>query len=355
MTMIAGFQESGIPILMGDVLLTGQNGWKGLRKKIHKVSPNLAVSWTGHLQAAQIVLKDLRQFQHGRKMSKVDLEGFLTTYPTSDLASMEVHIVGWIIDIIPHCFLWNSAWPHEIFYDYFHFDGSGAELLEQVDWTGSESGSSTSGEEDIACGTRRVTDLIGRLLAEEMIGQNLQQFGFGHAYEFLYFAETEFKYMPQTLFAIFQLNMDIDGSLTSISLNGTQYKIEVISDETIVQIHTALDNTTRMEIISNVWTKNPFDSSELREYLENLKQIHIRDKGYRFSFESEYYGFLLYFVETNISRTLTNLPIVPMSFEKGASGEYFKIEEIEDSVLFSFSESFKGFLENIYRDIRSNI
>lgn len=352
--MIAGFKESGIPMLLGDVLLTGKNGSKGVRKKIHKISPNLVVSWTGHLFAAQLVIKDLHQFYQGRKISKLELEDFFKYYQVSDLASLEVQIIGWVIDIVPYCFRWNSGWPHELFYHPFHYGGSGSELLEQAN-IGSEIGSSPSGEPDLPCGKRRVTDLIGHLLAEEALGHDLQQYGFGHAYDFLYYSGTEFCYMPQTLVSIIQFDMDGNGMISRISLNNTCYKIQSIANETVVQIHSTNDHTTHIEIISNLWTKNPEQLPEIRDYLKGLQQNVTLNSGYKFSYDSDYYSFILHFFETDSSRCLPNFPLIPMSFEKGASGDYFTIEESDNIVSFSFRSDFKKFLEDAYNDIRAEI
>src|SRR6266550_4655856 len=107
MTLIAAFQHDSVPLLLGDFLLTVQDSI-GTRKKVHLISPNLVVGWTGSKLAARTVLKELNDEFRDQHVTCAALEDFLTHYPTSDLGSLDTHLVGWVVDGEPRCFLWNS-------------------------------------------------------------------------------------------------------------------------------------------------------------------------------------------------------------------------------------------------------
>ena len=131
MTLIAGFQYQDVPLLLGDFMISG--GARGYTlKKVHLISPNLVVGWTGHLFLAKSLLRDLHNKFNGVRVSKEELEQFLINYPVDNSSSMLVHLVGSIIDDKRYCFLWNSSHPQRLFYESYHVDGSGATVFENM-------------------------------------------------------------------------------------------------------------------------------------------------------------------------------------------------------------------------------
>jgi hypothetical protein len=67
MTLIAGFRAQGLPILLGDFVLTASGHPAGLKKKLRRHRSNLVLAWTGNALAAEFVVAALdRQLSLGR-------------------------------------------------------------------------------------------------------------------------------------------------------------------------------------------------------------------------------------------------------------------------------------------------
>lgn len=123
MTLIAAFRSYGVPALIGDLLISDGSR----RKKVQIIADRLAIAWTGHLVAAQAVVKALQAELGTRSPTRKILESILTN-PTfaSELGSWHVTLIGWIVEgTTAHCFRWNSLYPIEVFYGDPMYDGSG--------------------------------------------------------------------------------------------------------------------------------------------------------------------------------------------------------------------------------------
>lgn len=354
MTLVAGFKECGIPILLGDFLITGSSDVHRAKKKVHKISPNFAVAWTGYLNAANLVLRDLYQHFAGRRTTRDEVEHYLTNYPTIDLGKLDVRLVGWVIESQPEsqpqCFRWNSLWPSELYYDHVVYDGSGADLLYQVKWIGIGPEGHRRDVPALEHAIRHVADLIMHLLTEENIGEDLKKYGFGLGYEFLYFYDSEFHYMPETLFLMLELYMDTDRRFSRLQLYDVCYKYQTIADESLLQIHLFGENGTFAQIISNVWTENPLELAPISGYLNDLRELQPIHKGYKFSLDAPYYSLMFRFLESNDEKPLVRGPIIPASFKRNAieSGEYMKIEDEGEFTKITFSGQLIAWLEETY-------
>src|SRR5438477_1144938 len=124
MTLVAAYKVDDVPLLLGDFLITSGE-LSGTRKKIHFISPNFVVGWSGDLWAARPVLKALHDQFDNAHVQYGTLEKLLTQFPTEELGSLNVQIVGWVVDDEARCFLWRSDYPSELFYDNEYFIGSG--------------------------------------------------------------------------------------------------------------------------------------------------------------------------------------------------------------------------------------
>ena len=185
MTLIAAFKQNDVPILLGDFLLTGFDDTWGTRKKSHLISKNFVVAWTGSRLAASTVLRELNSQFREQNVTRAGVEDFFTNYDTSQLGALEVHLVGWIIDDGPHCFLWNNLYPHELFYDSSHVDGSGAPASKRLLKRKLESRGSV-GDSKIKQAIFYSLSKYATLIGHEIVGLN-HQLHFGFGFELLYF------------------------------------------------------------------------------------------------------------------------------------------------------------------------
>jgi len=208
MTLIAGLQFQGVPLLLGDFLITGSRTYS--LKKLHLISHNFVVAWTGHLIVAEAVLRDVYNEFKGVTVSRERLEQFLSNCTEWVEGDLGVHLVGWLIDSEPHCFLWNSHYPQQLFYEEAHIDGSGAEVFQDMLKSGTLFAVNrpvTSAVDDAI-----ITLLTGvcQLMSDEVLDKNNQQKRFGYAYEILFFDGERFKYVDNILYRTLDIFYDID-------------------------------------------------------------------------------------------------------------------------------------------------
>jgi hypothetical protein len=249
-TLIAAYRDRGVPVLLGDFLIIGSGQAAGLRKKVHRLQPNLVVGWTGHKLAAELVLTGLHHRFQAERPTKAGLEQFLTSFPTGNLGSLSVTLVGWICDHGQYCFRWRSDWPQSVFYGDYHFAGSGEAMFRHIFGTGS--GIDAPDPDDPA---ERILFAACRLLIDEVSGRFFQSMGFGHAYEALYLDQGEFQYLDDVLYVFCEVWFDTAGHYMESRLHPVVYKYNHISDHAVVQITALGANANRVRhLITPIYT-----------------------------------------------------------------------------------------------------
>lgn len=93
MTLIAGFRSFDTPVLIGDFLITDGDAKSGLQKKVLLVADNFALAWTGHLLAADSVVKSLQSSLDLAAVTLKSVRAILTDPATSDLGQLHVSLV----------------------------------------------------------------------------------------------------------------------------------------------------------------------------------------------------------------------------------------------------------------------
>lgn len=202
MTLIAAFKAEGIPVLVGDLLLTAKGEKSGTRKKIIVLADNLAIAWTGDLIAAKLIIRELKEKFNDNRTTKQHLESTLTSLPLDDIGGFSIHLIGWIIDNdAQYCFRWNSLWPHDVFYDdNVMIDGSGSPLIKRLIGEGNLNGVGTKQKTE-----KEIVDWIAYMLLS--INTTLMHFILfpsdiestlhsGYSFETIYYSnEGIFKYL----------------------------------------------------------------------------------------------------------------------------------------------------------------
>jgi hypothetical protein len=298
-------------MLFGDFLLTANLQRAGLRKKVHRLQPNLVVGWTGNLVAAEHVLTRLQDRFREEVPTKRGLEGFLEAFPTQDLGAHAATLIGWIIDNQPHCFLWRSDWGQTVFYENHHLQGSGAALFRQL--TGIGTVPQTT---DPPGPIQRALSFTCQLMADE-IGERVNQAaGFGHAYELLHLDDGAFSYVDAVLYLFVDVPFDREGRYMMPKLHRTLYKSDHIGDHTLVQIskfredgHHELDRylTTPAYAVA---------ASETDEIMKRISSLQ-----YPFSLESKYsclFARLIKDADTAAPQPLLPLIMIASSDERPA-------------------------------------
>jgi hypothetical protein len=131
MTLLAAYKIDDIPILVGDAVTTALS-YKGLRRKIYLISPNLVLGWTGYLRVAREIIPDIFRTFYNTQVEKEEFERFLTSYDTEQFGMLDVRLTGWLYNDVHNCFLWQSGYPSEVFYNDSYFEGTGEKYFEDV-------------------------------------------------------------------------------------------------------------------------------------------------------------------------------------------------------------------------------
>jgi hypothetical protein len=279
MTLLAAFQHNGVPILLGDFLI--QSGsYSSAHKKVCLISPNFVVGWAGHLWAARPVLKDLHDRFQGECVSRAEVEQFLKNYPTSELGSLHVQLVMWIVDDAPRCFWWQSEYPEGFFDEPHHFAGSGAQAFQEIfeaDRYGVASSERTNVEEAIF----RSLNESCKLISDEVFeGLNRKQ-GFGFAFETLYFDGERFRYVDNVLYLAAEVWYDVQSDRIHHLVRPVTFKYRNFERYSVVQIDVLEEEKSNFYAVTSIFEDIP-------DLFDNIPGIDV-SKHEAFPLASDYY------------------------------------------------------------------
>lgn len=260
MTLIAAYRPDGIPVLLGDFLITGA-GKESSRKKIYKVGRNFVIGWTGKLFLAAPILRALFEAFEGKTVTMEEVDKFLTSRPKEELHGNELLLVGWVIDVMPQCFLWNIGYPAQLFYEPFHVVGSGSEkfreLMERQTIVGSWGSRRTNIDRAIYSALSEATELYSDENLERM---NRRQ-GFGYAYELLYFDGEEFKYLDNIAFFGMNILLNPEDWTGRSQPYEYWYRYHSLGDLSFLQVVNFRNGEMRLEAIHPVFPQSPRDAT----------------------------------------------------------------------------------------------
>ena len=328
MTLVAAFRAQGIPVLVGDMLVTanpqpGERSYLpthpeaaaampeklgrrivGSKKKVHILSPGLAVAWSGSELGARTALKELAQTRPG---TLDEVRRVLAAIQHLKGESEYVHVIGWIHDGAPHCFRWNSAWPSEIYYDESHVDGSGERLLriifdEQVLGRGLGPGLTPI---ESAC--LLVLSKCARLIEEEAWSAATLAESFGYCYEIAILDDRGFRYIDEITYLLWHLRRDAEGPGHFYTPSPIMLKYKSIGMASVVQTHRTDGKPNVFDLVTSV-----FDS---------LPSVDPSDIGI-FSLASPYYCSLVRYEQSG--------DVLTCSFVNGAEDPVWVTHERKD-------------------------
>ena len=190
--------------MLGDFLITG-GGAECSRKKIYKIVPNFVIGWTGKRILAAPILKALHDNFGGKSVTMTEVEDFLKNRPEDELVGDNLLLIGWVIDEAPHCFLWNIAYPTELFYEPYYVAGSGEKKFQQLIMEETLGDNRSSMRSNVEQAIHSALALATQLYSDETLERMNRRQGFGYGYELLYFDDGEFRYLDNVAF----LGMDI--------------------------------------------------------------------------------------------------------------------------------------------------
>ena len=257
-----------------------------MQKKILLISNNFAVGWAGHLTAAGSVIRSLQSSLSPDMTTLESVRQVLTKPDTSQLGSLEVSLIGWVIDTDgQHCFLWNSLYPGKLFPGVPQYDGSGdltARALFGAKGLHHASPPDHIDPHEVSRGALSMTTL---LMAYEFWDPSTKQLGFGCAYEILQLVDgTHFKYLDDALFIPIAFDLDDRGRYLGVKFCASQVKYKAQGNCSTFYIYDPIKNAQEVYTIP---PPGPYPV-EAESATEQLRQ-HVVNETFSFPFESDYY------------------------------------------------------------------
>jgi hypothetical protein len=226
MTLIAATRVEGIPVLLGDLLLTApaKTGVRsfhpvqphvaarlpqytgvrvaGAARKAILINDYLALGWTGSYFSAGAVLKSLSHEFGSRHTNYAELQSFLSTQVQYQGDTFAVHLVGWIFEDEHRCFRWNSQWPHELFEAPEHFSGTGEGLFRSLlnTVTGHMRSSGFKGPDDLV--PHIAASEMGNCIAQDVASGKLTENYFGYGFETIFWDGLRYRYVDEVTYVI---------------------------------------------------------------------------------------------------------------------------------------------------------
>jgi hypothetical protein len=229
LTLVAAFRLNGVAFMIGDFLITSAGSPTGARKKVQRLRSNVALGWSGHQIAAELVLSHLDRELGNIDVSGTSIESAFASFPRADLGTMQVELVGWLGDNLDLSFFWRSDWPAEVFWDSHHYIGSGATLFRKM----AGAGSSDTGHDPIGT-VGLALQYVARLLADEIGPRQNIAAGFGFAYEVLYWDGGGFRYVNDIAYGFAEVPFTSQGRLQDKRLIPTVYQYQISGECAVV-------------------------------------------------------------------------------------------------------------------------
>jgi hypothetical protein len=288
MTLIAGFPSSGTPVLIGDLLTSNDSGPSGFAKKILIIRENFALGWTGHMVAAQSVIRSLQSSLNPNSIKLETVRAILTDPATSDLGlALRVQLICWVIDSNGHhCLFWDSHEPMVLSLEPAHYAGSGASTaLHIVGSDGFHYSSPPDWPPDPHQVERGALTVTSRLMDYEMWGPSTKALGFGHAYEIIRLVDgTRFKYIDNALYVPILVELDENGRYLKNHFGTAFFKYHAYGNCSVIHIYNPTASHIDVQIIEPLGEKSP-QADEIAQELTNKKP-------YFYPFKSDFYCFV---------------------------------------------------------------
>lgn len=349
MTLIATYKKFDIPVLLGDVLITG-GGKESYCKKINKVSSNFVIGWTGRKLNAVTVLKPLFETFGNKKVSMKEVEEFLLSFDTSQFIGDEnenkLLMSGWIIDDEEYSFLWNGNYNNfetkELFFDEGNgiFLGSGSNFFEGLLQESEEVPIHTSNSDLYFQAVGSVLKEVCALTNGEYPATNKSwRNGFGFAYEVLIYDGNRFNYLDNILYLTVDVQTTKDWEIIKYSVVPYIYHHKVYGNISLFQVSKNVEGSD--DIWQNYVGKGY--GNDVKGHL--MIETAIWGKVRVLSYKSQCYCLTIRIINQSKNK------VIP-GFLGFIGNEFFTVEQNTNLATFKFSPTFHSIIQNIIDNSR---
>jgi hypothetical protein len=261
MTLIAAWKEGGIPLLIGDLVVSQIGEFDSPHhplptrddlgdllpvewfrhivepcQKVYVISDNVAIGWCDYKLTAKIIIKETLNRYEGKILSLIDIKNHFTSI--TKFKDLPCIIIGWVVESnIMTCFKWRSDQPQEFIVDDAFVEGSGSEYFRSI-----FTPLAVIGENPLESALTRV----GHVLKDEVLyGTNLEEL-FGGGFKVIYHDGHRFVVLPSVTYIFLQLEeLEDEESLVLIGPkrilkfhqeNQVIQTMAVLIDETVISM-----------------------------------------------------------------------------------------------------------------------
>ncbi|MGH8467977.1 MAG: hypothetical protein ACREVY_02955 [Gammaproteobacteria bacterium] len=343
MTLVAAASFAGVPLLLGDVLISaegkpvrpsltgrvppeaGTRAIVGARRKLIRITPRLVVGWAGMMIAAEVVVKDLSAACQAMEPSREWLTGYLESYP--DHLGRECELVGWLVDAAgPVSFHWHSKARRPTLDASPAVCGSGSsDFLAQF----AAQETLVRPADPVEAAIRQGLAIAGHVLGIEFYtGANLRLF-YGGAIETIYFNGTAFEQLDDVTFIFFQPDLDFTRRVIDPRVAKIYLHLRYLDDDYLV-----VDVTDSRDVPSGT---NPRQECNILTPVHKKFTSAYQPRGYQSMRANRYCSFLyvpvsglgqIVLVLVTVGNDDSGLIRFSQSFESGAlSKEWLELSQ----------------------------
>jgi hypothetical protein len=213
MTLVAAYESAGVPILLGDFLISqGKDRHRG-RKKISRIRENFVIGWTGSLLQAENVIRPLLE-EIDDWPTRESIEAWFSTLELEDGSDYNLKLAGWVCeDQGEFGFLWDPR-AGGIFWGDEWFIGSGGAGFEAsfpMYRVPLEHGAQPEGETAL----KSLAAVLAQMNCTDRVSREGYEEGVGGGYEALYWSAEKgaFEYLSDVLYFVLAVCIDEHGEL----------------------------------------------------------------------------------------------------------------------------------------------
>lgn len=256
MTLIAAWQENGIPFLIGDFLVSRIGEFKtphhsiptrddlnnilpqdwyrqivGLCQKVYRVSDTLIIGWCDSQLIAQFVIEDLFKIFGNKQPTLSQIREHLRN--TKEYTDLACQLIGWLIeDEKPYCFHWDSKNPDSFELADKFIIGSGQNHFKKIFAPASTVGTLNHIDQALT----RVGNLLGY---EVLYGNNLWSL-FGGGFQIAFLKNGSFAILSSVTYIFLFAKEDKDGVFFGSDKRILKYQYENQIMQ-VLELHTKRD------------------------------------------------------------------------------------------------------------------
>jgi len=290
-TAVVAASIEGVPVLVGDVVLSYQGERVDYCGKIYRIGLNVAIGWSGAAVIAQVAIgRLLVSFGEEHTFTEEDLRLALDQLADLRGGSRKLDLIGWFVsESGPARVIRWSTWYEPVLLSLTEGEiGDGGELLRKMMAPPLIGAGNTVGHDTVP--TKAANGFIEARF-EEMLRADWPR-TWGAAFDLLVFQEgrmlrggqivvdRRFRWMTSLTYVGWDLHVDHEGRLLHVAQAPAVYKQERVDrctvmygkvvgeSEHVVKVSTPID---RVDIDESIYTRRPF--SAVSDYHANYLRL----------------------------------------------------------------------------------